>query len=203
MRKIPLETFDNLGESLGLRKPAPGRICDHPTCTEAAGHRAPKSPAALDDYYWFCFPHAAEYNKAWNYYKGLSEEQIEREIQRDTLGRRPTWPLGMRVGRMADGFDAVDATLGETAGFIGPNGRRRAESAAARRARGTAEQRALETLQLTGAADMTEVKARYKALAKKYHPDANDGDAAAENRLKAINEAYTVLKNSLGAPRGR
>ena len=58
-------------------------------------------------------------------------------------------------------------------------------------------------MQLTGAADMTEVKARYKALAKKYHPDANDGDAAAENRLKAINEAYTVLKNSLGAPRGR
>ena len=58
-------------------------------------------------------------------------------------------------------------------------------------------------MQLNGAADMTEVKARYKALAKKYHPDANDGDAAAEDRLKAVNEAYAVLKKSLGAPRGR
>lgn len=199
MRKIPLETFDNLGESLGLRKPAQGKICDHPTCTEPGEHRAPKSPTALDEYYWFCFPHVAEYNKAWNYYKGLSEEQIEREIQRDTLGRRPTWPLGMRVGR----FGGFDDEIAETAGYYRQNGRHRADLGTASRGPGTAEQRALETLQLSGAADMTEVKARYKALAKKYHPDANDGDAAAENRLKAINEAYTVLKNSLGAPRGR
>lgn len=203
MRKVPLETFDNLGESLGLRKPAAGKICDHPTCTEPGEHRAPKSPTELDDYYWFCFPHAAEYNKAWNYYKGLSEDEIEREIQRDTLGRRPTWPLGMRVGRMAGRFDAFDDRLAESAGYFRQNGGNRAGSGSAGRASGTAEQRALETLQLTGAADMTEVKARYKALAKKYHPDANDGDAAAENRLKAINEAYTVLKDSLGAPRGR
>ena len=203
MRKIPLESFDNLGESLGLRKPAQGKICDHPTCTEAAEHRAPKSPVALNDYYWFCFGHAAEYNKAWNYYRGLSEEQIEREIQRDTLGRRPTWPLGMRVGRMAGRFDALDDGIAETAGYFRSNGRHGAGFGASGRAPGTAEQRALETLQLNGAADMTEVKARYKALAKKYHPDANDGDAAAEDRLKAVNEAYAVLKKSLGAPRGR
>lgn len=203
MRKIPLETFDNLGESLGLRKPAKGKTCDHPTCTQSGEHRAPKAPTALEDYYWFCFPHAAEYNKAWNYFKGLSEDEIEREIQRDTLGRRPTWPLGMRVGRMAGRFGAGDDPIFETAGWFGGNGRRGAEFAAACRRPGTAEQRALEVLQLTGAADMTEVKARYKALARKYHPDANDGDAVAEDRLKAINEAYTVLKNSLGAPRGR
>lgn len=203
MRKIPLETFDNLGESLGLRKPAQGRICDHPTCTEPGEHRAPKSPAALDDYYWFCLPHVAEYNKAWNFFKGLSEEQIEREIQRDTLGRRPTWPLGMRVGPMAGRFAAFEDGIAGTAGHTGPNGRRRTGFRAGRCGPGTAEQRALETLQLTGAADMTEVKARYRALARKYHPDANDGDAEAEDRLKAINEAYTVLRNSLDASRGR
>lgn len=203
MRKIPLESFDNLGESLGLKKPAKGKICDHPTCTEAGEHRAPKSPTALNDYYWFCFPHVAEYNKAWNYYKGLTEDQIEREIERDILGRRPTWPLGMRVGSMAGRFGAIDDGFGEANGFSGQNGRQQRQSPKVRRSPGTAEQRALQTLQLTGAADMTEVKARYKALAKKYHPDANDGDAAAENRLKAINEAYTVLRKSLGAPRGR
>ena len=203
MRKIPLESFDNLGESLGLKKPAKGKICDHPTCTEAGEHRAPKSPTALNDYYWFCFPHVAEYNKAWNYYKGLTEDQIEREIERDILGRRPTWPLGMRVGSMAGRFGAIDDGFGEANGFSGQNGRQRGQNPKVRRSPGTAEQRALQTLQLTGAADMTEVKARYKALAKKYHPDANDGDAAAENRLKAINEAYTVLRKSLGAPRGR
>ncbi len=203
MRKVPLETFDNLGESLGLRKPAKGKICDHPTCMEPGEHRAPKSPTALDDYYWFCFPHVSEYNKAWNYYKGLTEDEIEREIERDILGRRPTWPLGMRVGSMAGRFGVIDDGFGESGGLFGNNGAQHGRSYKDRRGPGTAEQRALETLQLTGAADMTEVKARYKALAKKYHPDANDGDAAAENRLKSINEAYTVLKNSLGAPRGR
>ena len=204
MRKVPLESFDNLGESLGLRKPAKGNICDHPTCAEAGEHRAPKSPSALEDYYWFCFRHAAEYNKAWNYYKGLSEDEIEREIQRDTMGRRPTWPLGMRVGNANGRFGAIDDdTIAGAAGYFGRNGHRRAGSGAAGRSQGTAERRALETLQLTGTADMTEVKARYKVLAKKYHPDANDGDAAAEDRLKAINEAYAVLKNSLGAPSGR
>ena len=204
MRKVPLESFDNLGESLGLRKPAKGKICDHPTCAEPGEHRAPKSPSALEDYYWFCVRHVAEYNKAWNYYKGLSEDEIEREIQRDTLGRRPTWPLGMRVGSMNGRFGAIgDDAIAGAAGYFGPNGRHRTGSGAAGRGLGTAERRALETLQLTGAADMTEVKARYKALAKKYHPDANDGDAAAEDRLKAINEAYAVLKKSQGAPRGR
>ena len=203
MRKIPLESFDNLGESLGLKKPAKGKICDHPTCTEAGEHRAPKSPTTLNDYYWFCFPHVAEYNKAWNYYKGLTEDQIEREIERDILGRRPTWPLGMRVGSMAGQFGAIDDGYDEANGLFGQNGRQRGQIPKVRRKPGTAEQRALQTLQLTSAADMTEVKARYKALAKKYHPDANDGDAAAENRLKAINEAYTVLRKSLGATRGR
>ena len=203
MRKIPLETFDNLGESLGLKKPAKGKICDHPICRDPGEHRAPKSPTDLNDYYWFCFPHVSEYNKAWNYYKGLTEDEIEREIERDILGRRPTWPLGMRVGSMAGRFGVIDDEVAELGGLFGNNGAQRGRSHTDRRGPGTAEHRALQTLQLTGAADMKDVKARYKALAKKYHPDANDGDEAAENRLKAINEAYTVLKKSLGAPGGR
>ena len=64
-------------------------------------------------------PHVAEYNKAWNYYKGLTEDQIEREIERDILGRRPTWPLGMRVGSMAGRFGAIDDGFGEANGFSG------------------------------------------------------------------------------------
>jgi len=202
MRKVPLESFDSLGESLGLKKPAPGKVCDHPTCKEKAEHRAPKSPTELNDYYWFCFQHASEYNKAWNYYKGLTEDEIEREIQRDILGRRPTWPLGMRVGRMAGRFGTIDDDFNEATGLFDEDKKERAETRAKRGPR-TAEERALQTLQLSGPVDMTDIKARYKALAKKYHPDANDGDPAAEDRLKAINEAYTVLKKSLGAPRGR
>ena len=40
-----------------------------------------------------------------------------------------------------------------------------------------------------------EVKKAYRALAKKYHPDVNNGSAEAEARMKEVNEAYsTVMK---------
>ena len=40
-----------------------------------------------------------------------------------------------------------------------------------------------------------EVKAAYRRLAKKYHPDANPGDKAAEQRMKEINAAYDQIMN--------
>ena len=41
-----------------------------------------------------------------------------------------------------------------------------------------------------------EVKTRYKTLAKKYHPDTNKDDKKAEELLKKINLAYSILKIS-------
>jgi curved DNA-binding protein CbpA len=46
---------------------------------------------------------------------------------------------------------------------------------------------------------LLEVKARYKQLVKRHHPDANGGDKAAEERLKIINEAYATLRHSLAS----
>ena len=42
-------------------------------------------------------------------------------------------------------------------------------------------------------ASQAEIKKAYRALAKKYHPDKNKGDKAAENKFKDISEAYEVL----------
>ena len=43
-----------------------------------------------------------------------------------------------------------------------------------------------------GASD-DEIKAAYRKLAKKYHPDLNGGSAEAEAKMKEVNEAYTLL----------
>ncbi len=40
-----------------------------------------------------------------------------------------------------------------------------------------------------------EIRSAYRKLARKYHPDVNPGDAAAEAKFKEINEAYQVLSN--------
>jgi DnaJ-class molecular chaperone len=49
------------------------------------------------------------------------------------------------------------------------------------------------TLGVAKAATEKEIKAAYRKLARKHHPDVNPGDKGAESRFKEINEAYEVL----------
>ncbi len=52
-----------------------------------------------------------------------------------------------------------------------------------------------KTLGVSKGASADEIKKSYRKLARKYHPDANEGDARAEARFKEISEAYTVLSD--------
>jgi len=53
-----------------------------------------------------------------------------------------------------------------------------------------------ETLGIQKGADEAEIKKAYRAMAKKYHPDNNPGDKAAEDQFKAVAEAYGVLSDA-------
>ncbi len=182
------------------RRDTTPRICDHPGCDGPGEYRAPKSRDRLDDYLWFCLDHVRDYNKAWNYYAGMSPEQIESETRRDTTWQRPTWPLGARTGGFHR-FDPESVAIHDGFGFFGDNGDERLAAAARARAAGfkpdSAEAQALTTIDLRPPLTLTRLKARYKELVKQHHPDANGGDKRAEERLKAINQANAVLKKAL------
>ncbi len=170
---------------------AGGRRCDFPGCLEPGLHRAPISRDRLQQYYWFCLDHVRAYNAAWNYYEGMEEAEIEAHRRQDTVWQRPTWPLGGPSQRASINYEEQ---LHDGFGFFsdqaGKNQRLRSNSD---------EDKALAILGLEPPATMKEVKAKYKQLAKRLHPDANGGDKTAEDRLKLINQAYSTLKKLITA----
>ena len=173
---------------------APGRCCDVPGCGAAGEYRAPKSRQSLREYWWFCLEHVRGYNAAWDFYKGMSPAQIEAEMRADTHWQRPTWPLGHLGARLDeairhDPLHVLNAGLGE---------KRRRERERRAEAAAPAELREpLAALGLAWPLTLTDLKTRYKQLAKLHHPDANNGDRAAEERLKTINLAYATLRGRL------
>jgi len=177
---------------------SPARACDHPGCVAGGEFRAPKSRLELHDYYWFCLEHVRAYNSAWNYYAGMSDNEIEAEIRHDTVWQRPSWRLGDRYGpgyaaRIRDYFDMFSG------GAAGPRDRHRRNDNRAREAAEralSAREQALAVFEIEPPFTPVRLKARYKALVKLHHPDAHGGDKLAEERLKIVNQAYATLKAS-------
>jgi hypothetical protein len=178
---------------------APGRPCEMPGCLAAGEYRAPKSRNTLRDYFWFCLEHVREYNASWDFYKGMSPGQIEMQLRADTAWQRPTWPLGRLGGRTSLDEETLRDPLDVlSAGRF----RRRSGDWQPHAAAPTELREPLATLGLDWPVTLDEVKARYKELAKRHHPDANGGDRAAEERLKTINLAYATLRRGLTAEPG-
>jgi hypothetical protein len=140
----------------------------------------------MNAYYWFCLDHVRAYNAAWNYYAGMSEVEIERDVRQDTVWQRPTWPLGWRIaGRpWRDPLHLYQNDEHE-AGAQAPHARRRPMSE---------DEKALAVFELDPPFELAELKSRYKLLVKLHHPDANGGNKEAEERLKIITRAYALLK---------
>lgn len=170
-------------------------------------YRAPKGRERLNEYFWFCLNHVREYNKAWDYYAGMSERQIEEHLRSDATWQRPTWPMGFwktRERTMHDeamrqyGFHDAGEGGARNGGHNGHHGGGHHANGAANRMR-TPEEEALTVLDLAPPVDFSQIKARYRELAKIHHPDINGGDKVAEETLKRINQAYTTLKASYGA----
>lgn len=172
------------------------QACAHPGCQRVGEYRAPRSRRALKDYVWFCLDHVRMYNAAWDFYRGMSADEIESMRRQDTVGWRPTWPFGSKRDRSAEEAERVRAAFAK---FFGHEEEREQPRAEARRAAHGVAAEALAILSLPPDATPAEVKSRYKELVKRHHPDANGGDKDAEERLKSINQAYSTLKGLASA----
>lgn len=185
------------------------RRCDAPGCAEPGEFRAPRSRQALNDYLWFCLPHVREYNSAWDFYRGMSPHEIEGHLRQDTAWQRPTWPLGRLGGQAQFDPETLRDPLGALHGTPLHEARRRRQERAAAAANALPAKpppelrAALDVLGLDWPLDQPRLRARYKELAKRLHPDANGGDREAEEQLKDVNRAYSLLRARLGAAGAR
>jgi hypothetical protein len=188
-RRKSIDLDDLLTETADRR---PGlRTCEQVGCELPAEFRAPKSRDNVREYIWFCLDHVRTYNSSWNYYAGMSEDEIETDRHGTTFWHRPTWPLnGKRRGEgIRDDFGFFESGADAAAG-----------AAAGANTAGMDSETvdALAIMKLSPPLTTDAIKRRYKELVKQHHPDANDGDKLAEERLKAINQAYATLMQSVG-----
>ena len=165
--------------------------CDSPKCNEKGEYRAPKSRVMLNKYFYFCLDHIKEYNKSWDFYKGMSVEQIENSMRSDTFWDRPSWPLKNSFKNIFDEFNEYvedfvkndDDKINDT--YF--KNKLLDESLTIE------EAKALKELDLKMQISLEKIKKNYKKLVKIFHPDVNGNNKDAEEKFKQINESYKLL----------
>ncbi|HEY8032273.1 MAG TPA: DnaJ domain-containing protein [Methylocella sp.] len=170
--------------------------CQHPGCGEAGEFRAPMGRFREGQYFCFCLAHVREYNATYNYFNGMSPEAMALYQREASVGHRPTWSMGVNRGSKGFREDGNDPLRpGGPLGKFQTNIRRPAREAPGRPRYGLAALKALDQLGLDDSVDMAVIKARYKDLVKRLHPDANAGDRSNEDKLCEIIRAYNYLKS--------
>ncbi len=144
------------------------RICDFTDCSEKADHPAPKAPFS-EEKWWFCQDHAAEYNRNWDFFQGMSDAEAKKYAKEDhqkAAGYGQSSAYSWGGGTDDDGFTRT-------------------------------ERDALDLLDLNGDEDWPQIKKQFRKMAKKYHPDHNKNDKEAEKKFQQINTAYEILRQKL------
>lgn len=180
--------------------------CQAPGCAEAGQFRAPgPRSAGFDgpgDSLWFCLDHVREFNAAYDWFEGMSADEIL-AAQHPAAGWRSSSTArafradgGAGTGpRWADFDDPLEA-IGARASAIRERAwaRERVRAESLRFTSG--EREALETMGLAPDVDRAGLRRRYSDLVRRYHPDRNGGDRRHEARLTRVVEAYQLLRKS-------
>lgn len=174
------------------------RRCSHPGCAEAGEFRAPSDGGARSgfdgpgEWRFFCLDHVRAFNAGYNFFSGMSPDEIEAAQTPYGGWDRETRAFaanGSPPPKWADFADPLDA--------IGARFRRDPAAAPRQDGRGlsAADRKSLKVLGLGPDADRKALRQRYADLVRRYHPDRNGGDRSHEKALQAVIEAYGQLKS--------
>ena len=160
------------------------KICEFLNCKEEGIYPAPTSRDDINNYKFYCMKHIREFNKSWNFFEGLTEEEFENEIRKSTTWDRPSWKFGTQgaKNKLNDYFNLFD---------------KKDEKKISKRNIDSKLLSSWKLLELNPTANIEDVKKRYKLLAKKWHPDKNlDLKKDASEMFVRITNAYKIIIKS-------
>ena len=167
--------------------------CAEPGCTQAGEFRAPGADRpgfdGPGDWRWLCLDHVRAFNADYNYFAGMTPEEIQAAQtpyggwDRETRAFAANGSPGPRWADFTDPLDAIGARFQP-----GPRARKDGRELS------EADRGRLAVLGLDLDADRRALRLRYAELVRRYHPDRNGGDRSHEKALSQVIEAYTALK---------
>ena len=166
------------------------KICDWNNCNEIGEYKAPVEKDNSKKYRMLCLEHVKEFNKNWNYFSGMNDQQILKFIKSDMIWHKPTQSFSS-----SDNFFKIlwnNALKDETYKF------KNTENLDYMRQFKFNSQdfQAFNILNIPAGMEWKKIQEQFKKLVKKFHPDMNSGNKKFEEKLKIITLAYTQLKNT-------
>ena len=165
-------------------------ICEWSNCKEVAKFKAPTEKDNSKNFKWLCKVHVKLFNKNWNYFDGMSQNEIENFLKSDLTWHRPTQKFGS-----TDNFFNIlwNNTLNDKFKIFKENEERSVRGDKHKKLC-EKDKEAFRIMDLKFNDDLTALQKKFKSLVKKFHPDKHAGNKKYEDKLKKITLAYSHLK---------
>ena len=165
-------------------------ICEWSKCKKTGVYKAPVEKDNSKKFKLLCLEHIKAFNKSWNYFADMKEEEIENFIKSDLTWHKPTKSFGSSENFFRILWvNALDDKPGMFKDSIFKNFKKSKLS--------DKDRDALKILGLKNDTNWSDIQKRFKILVKKYHPDKNRGSRKYEDILKKITLAYSQLRLSM------
>ena len=162
-------------------------ICEWDNCKKKGDFKAPTEKDNSKKFRLLCKEHIKAFNKKWNYFEGMSQNQIENFLKSDLTWHRPTQKF-----TSSDNFFNIlwnNALSDKFKIFKDGSFKNIKQNKLCEK-----DKDAFRLMELEFNADWGTVQKKFKMLVKKFHPDRNSGNKEFEDKLKKITMAYSHLK---------
>ena len=170
-------------------------ICDWDNCKKVGTYKPPIEKDNSKKFKLLCLEHIKIFNKKWNYFANMTNEEIEYFIKSDLTWHKPT-----KSFNSSENFFNIlwNNALEDKLNIFGSSNFKNFKKSKLT----STDRDALDIMGLKYDAKWEEIQKKFKSLVKKYHPDKNLGSKKFEDKLKKITLAYSKLKMTIGKNNG-